>query len=230
MRLKTYLAGAAAALCLTAAAAAPASAADIANPVGTSFGGSNTTPWVFSIGGTALQVRCNTVAINGSVAAGHGVQPNAIGGPSTRMARFLPTFSNCTMQLGTLPAKFARVYAWCDWAYAVDGFNAGTGQSRERLAIGLGCANPAQALTLDDGSCMVTVPSQVLITNGANINILGQNTPVPPALPTAMSVNNSINQAITRTVSPGCAPVGNPAPPASMAGTFALNAPGIWAS
>jgi hypothetical protein len=230
MRLKTYLAGAAAALCLTAAAAAPASAADIANPVGTSFGGSNATPWVFSIGGTALQVRCNTVAINGSAAAGRGVQPNAIGGPSTRMARFLPTFSNCTMQLGTLAPKPARVVAWCDWAYAVDGFNSVNGQSRERLAIGLQCQDPNRALTLDDGTCTVQVPAQVFITNGANINIIGQNTPAPPALPTAISINNSINQAIARTVNAGCAPVTNPAPPASMAGTFNLNAPGIWAS
>lgn len=229
MRLKTYLAGAAAALCLTAAAAAPASAQNIANPVGTPFGGTNTTTWVFSIG-TQLQVKCANVAIDGTPApASVGVRPNTLGGPSTRMAEFYPTFTNCTMQITGFPAKFARVYAWCDWAYAVDGFNGANGQSRQRLGIGVGCANPAQALTLDDGSCTIQVPSQVLITNGANINIIGQNTPAPPNPPTAMFVTNNINQAIVRNVNAGCAPVGNPAPPASMAGTFNLNAPGIWA-
>jgi len=138
--------------------------------------------------GTQLQVKCATVKIDGTPAPPRGVQPNTIGGPSTRMARFYPTFSNCTMQIAGFPAKFARVYAWCDWAYAVDGFNGVNGWSRQRLAIGLGCANPAQALTLDDGTCTIQVPSQLFITNGANINIIGQNTPVPPAAPTAMFV------------------------------------------
>lgn len=228
MHSPKVLIGALAAAGLALAMASPAAAQNIANPVGTPFNGTNVNTWVFSIG-TQLQVRCTTVALDGTpLPASVGVRPNTLGGPSTRMAEYLPTFGGCSMALGGALTP-AQVTAQCDWAHAVDAFNGLNGQSRLRMAIGVGPCESAVALTLTNGACTITVPTQVLVHNNGTISLVGQNTPAPPAIPTGMLKIMNVNQAIARTVSAGCAPVGNPLPLASMAGTFTFNAPGVWA-
>jgi hypothetical protein len=225
LHIRQKLTIAAAALGLTAALASPAAAQDVANPLGTTFNGGNQGTWTLSVG-TQLRVDCATVVLDGTPApAGVGVNPNVIGGPSTRMAEFWPTFGNCTMTLSGVTTP-AQVGVRCNWALAIDSFNAVNGTSRQRLAFSPTCDTPT-ALRLTNGTCAIDVPPQVLVHNGVNVNLGGQNIPVPPSPPTGMLVNMNVNQGITRTVSAGCAPVGNPAPLASMVGTFRFN--GIWA-
>jgi len=122
----------------------------------------------------------------------------------------------------------AQVAVRCNWAFAVDAFSVASGASKERLAFSPTCTTPS-AIRLTNGSCSIDVPPQLLVHNGANINITGQNLPAPPAAPTAIRLDMNINQAITRTVSPGCAPVVNPNPLASMVGRFLFANLGIWA-
>lgn len=225
MHIHRKLTVAAAALGLTAALAAPAAAQNVANPVGTPFLGGNQGTWKLSVG-PDLRVDCSTVNLDGTPApASVGVNPNVIGGPSTRMAEFWPTFGNCTMTLSGVTTP-AQVGVRCTWALAIDSFNAVNGTSRQRLAFSPTCDTPT-ALRLTNGTCAIDVPPQVLVHNGVNVNLGGQNIPVPPSPPTGMLVTMNVNQGITRTVSAGCAPVGNPSPLASMVGTFRFNA--IWA-
>jgi hypothetical protein len=227
MRNTKWLAAALVAACLLTVAASPAAAQDIANPNGTAFSGTQGSPLTWSFGGGAVVVQCTNVTIFGNPAPPKGVTPNALGGPSTRMARFHPLFNGCTANVGGM-AFGAGVTANCDWAYAVDTFNPGTGASTLRLQIGLGgCANALDAVTISipGAGCTIGLHQQPLIDNGANIAIAGQDGPWPPP-PSGMRVTHTITSAIARTAA-GCAGVVNPNPPASMSGVFLLT--GVWA-
>lgn len=223
------LAALAVACLLAVAAAAPASAQNIANPNGTPFGGGNLTPLTFAFGGGAgVVVTCNVVNIVGNPVPARGVQPNAIGGVSTRMARFLPMINGCNATVGGGGPFPATVVANCDWAYAVETWNGGTGASTERLQIGLGCANPLNAVTINVPApgCTVNVHQQPLIHNGGPIAINGQNVPWPPPS-TGIRINNNVNNTLTRTAIGACGGIGNPFPLGTLNGAFQLN--NVWA-
>lgn len=218
MHITRKLATAVAALGLTAALTSTASAQNIAEPVGHQFAGTGG-QWNFSIG-AGLSVRCASTSQDGTPApASVGVAPNVLGGPasSTRMARYRPAFNDCTMTRGsiTLPA---RVSTECDWAHAIDTFNTGSGASRVRVGLGLGCTEPGAGLVLTDGTCTVTVPPQTVLNQaGQNLGLTGMFTAL------------NVQQGLIRTVDAGCAPVANPTPLASMAGTFVFQNPGVHA-
>lgn len=221
---KGLAAALAAAGLLALGAASPAAAQNIANPVGTAFTGFNTTVFTWGFGGGANAQCTNVTPI--ANAAPRGVTANSIGGPSTRMARFRPIFAGCSATIGGM-AFGASVTANCDWAHAVDLFNAGTGASIQRLQLGIACPNPLNAVTIDvpGAGCTIGLHQQPLIDNGANISIAGQDGPWPPP-PNSMRVANGVTGAIARTAS-GCAGVANPNPPASMNGEIEFN--NVWA-
>jgi hypothetical protein len=227
-RVKSLAAALGAACLLAVAAASPAAAQNIANPFGTLFNGASTTPitWSVGAGAGAVVVTCANVAIAGNPAP-QGVGINAIGGPSTLMARFFPTFAGCSATIAGGGAVPATAVANCDWAYAVDSWNGVLGTSTERLQIGGGCPNPLNAVTLSipAATCTIAVSQQPLIHNGTNIRITGQNTPWPGPS-TGMKVVNSITTAIARTAF-SCPGVVNPAPLMTMTSVFFLN--GVWA-
>lgn len=220
------LAAALAAACLLAlGAASPAAAQNIANPLGTTFSGFGS-PFAFSFGGGAVVVGCTSVTLVGTPSPPAGVVPNAIGGPSTRMAKATPFFANCTANIGgTMYA--AGVTANCDWGYAIDAFNPATGASAQRLQIGFSCPNVLNAVTIDvpAAGCTIGLHQQPLIHNGASISITGQDTPWPPPA-NGMTIAHDVVGAIARTAA-GCAGVVNPNPPASMKGDVQIT--GAWA-
>lgn len=225
-RTKSLAAALVAGCLLAVAAVSPASAQNIANPNGTLFGGGAPAPMVWSFAGGAVVVQCPGVNPAGNPAP-LGVNPNALGGVSTRMARFFPTFAGCTGNVGGVVFA-ANVVANCDWAYAVDSWNGVPGTSTERLQIGLGCPNPLNAvtITIPGSGCAIALHQQPLIHNGANINVTGQNLPVPPAAPAALRITHNIANAVARTAGAGC-PFGNPLPLGNMGGVLQLN--GVWA-
>jgi len=226
MRRPKSLAAVLAAACLLAAGAAPATAQNIDNPIGTAFNGFNPAPLVFDIGGV-VTVQCITMTPVGSPTPPKGVVANALGGPSTKMARFHPLFNQCSAMVGGAGPFNATMVANCDWAYAVDAFNNVTGASALRLQIGLGgCANPLDAVTISvpGAGCTVGLHQQPLIHNGGSISITGQDTPWPPP-PASLRITHTITAAIQRTAA-GCG-VGNPNPLGSMSVPLQLS--GVWA-
>lgn len=226
MRNMKWLAAAlAAASLLTAAAASPAAAQNVGPPVVTTFNGFNPAPLVLDIGGV-VTVQCNFVTPIGQPSPPRGVVPNALGGPSTKMARFEPLFNQCGAAVGGGGPYNATMVANCDWAYAVDAFNNATGASALRLQVGLGgCPNPLDVVTISvpGAGCTIHLHQQPLVHNGGSISITGQNSPWPPPS-SVLRITHTITAAITRTTV-GCGVGANP--PASL--SLPLQLSGVWA-
>lgn len=158
---------------------------------------------------------------------------NALGTPSTNMARFRIRLSGCTANITGLNYP-ATVTVNCDWTISPLSYNSATGQSALRLRLGYGSPSPSctMVIALTGSPCTVTVPDQIISSGitGQNVNAAGLATPPaggPPAgLRVSVNIPGGANPPIAWTQT-GCP--GLPAGPPPYAGlTVAFYLPGIW--